>query len=374
MCGTQRRAKNSHSQPVKRSNAEHLCQAIPVFEPKVDPTVDTMPKPPSPRPTKTNHSSTVQVNPDNLLPQDVKSQFQSLLIEYDSIFDPKIKGYNGAAGPFKAKVNMGPVEPPQRKGCLPQYNWGKLVELQETFDQLEDLGVFQRPEKAGVTVEYLNPSFLVKKPNGGHRLVTAFADVGRYSKPQPSLLPDVDSSLRHIAQWRHIIKTDLTSAFYQIPLAQESKYCGVATPFKGVRVYKRSAMGMPGSETALEELMCLVLGQLLQEGSVVKIADDLYCGDNNPQELIQNWKKLLHALYRCDLHLSASKTVINPKSTTVLGLIWSAGTFTASPHRVNTLASCPQPDTVKSMRSFIGAYKVLSRVIPRCSTYLAPPR
>ena len=32
------------------------------------------------------------------------------------------------------------------------------------------------------------------------------------------------------------------------------KYCGVATPFKGVRVYVRSAMGMPGSETALEEL------------------------------------------------------------------------------------------------------------------------
>jgi hypothetical protein len=33
-----------------------------------------------------------------------------------------------------------------------------------------------------------------------HRLLTAFADVGRYSKPQPSLLPDVDSTLRHIAQ------------------------------------------------------------------------------------------------------------------------------------------------------------------------------
>ena len=62
---------------------------------------------------------------------------------------------------------------------------------------------------------------------------------------------------------------------------------------------------------------------------------------------------------------------LNPKSTMVLGWIWSAGTLTASPHRVNTLASCPQPDTVKSMRSFIGAYKVLSRVIPRCSTYLA---
>ena len=37
------------------------------------------------------------------------------------------------------------------------------------------------------------------------------------------------------------------------------------------------------SETALEELMCRVLGDLLQEGVVAKLADDLYCGGNSPQ-------------------------------------------------------------------------------------------
>ena len=52
------------------------------------------------------------------------------------------------------------------------------------------------------------------------------------------------------------------------------KYCGVVTPFKGVRVYTHCAMGMPGSETALEELMSRVLGHLVQEGCVAKIADD----------------------------------------------------------------------------------------------------
>ena len=145
-------------------------------------------------------------------------------------------------------------------------------------------------------------------------LVTAFADVGRYSKPQPALLPDVDSTLRLVAQWKHIIATDLTSAFYKIPVARESmKYCDVATPYKGVRVYARSAMGMLGSETALKQVMCRVLGHLLQDGVVAKIADDLYCGGNTPHELFQNWKKVLQALYKCDLCLSASKTIINPK-------------------------------------------------------------
>ena len=75
-----------------------------------------------------------------------------------------------------------------------------------------------------------------------------------------------------------IIQTDLTSAFYQIPLSKPSmKYCGVATPFRWVRIYTRCAMGMPGSETALEEHMCRVLGDCIQDGVVVKLADDLYC-------------------------------------------------------------------------------------------------
>ena len=49
-----------------------------------------------------------------------------------------------------------------------------------------------------------------------------------------------------------------------------------------------------------------------------------------------------------------------------------AGTLSASPHRINTLASSPQPATVGQLRSLIGAYKVLSRVIPQCSAHLAP--
>ena len=39
-------------------------------------------------------------------------------------------------------------------------------------------------------------------------------------------MPDVDTTLRQIAQLKHIVTTDLTSAFYQIPLARESMKSG----------------------------------------------------------------------------------------------------------------------------------------------------
>ena len=309
---------------------EHFCQATPDFEPTEEPPTSPPPAQPPLPPSHASHSASVQVDPDSILPVTVRAKFQSLLKEYDSVFDPQFPGYNGSAGPNQAKVNIGPIEPPQRKGRLPQYARDKLIELKEKFDHLEQLGVFQRPEDVGITVEYLNLSFLVKKPNCGFRLVTAFADVGRYSKPQPPLLPDVDSTLRRIAQWSHVIVTDLTSAFYQIPLAKESmKYSGVATPFKGVCVYVRSTMDMPGSETALKEVMCRVLGPLLQDGFMAKIAHDLYYGGNTPHDLLHNWQKVLHILHQCNLRLSAHKTIICPRTTTILGWIWNAGSWVA---------------------------------------------
>lgn len=313
------------------------------------------------------------VTTSSYLLETTRSKFVELHQSFSEVFSPDFPGYNGALGPLNATVNMGPVQPPQRKGRLPQYSRNKLEELQQEFDRLEFLGVFKRPDEAGVVVEYLNPSFLVKKPSGGHRLVTSFSEIGTYSKPQPSLMPDIDTTLRNLARWKYLIATDLTSAFYQIPLDKASmKYCGVATPFRGIRVYTRSAMGMPGSETALEELMSTVLGDLIQQGTVVKIADDLYCGGDTPDELLQNWENILTALERCDLHLSPSKTIIAPKSTTVLGWKWQQGTLTATTHKLTALSSCDPPKTVKGLRSFIGAIKVLARVIPRCSNILSP--
>ena len=150
------------------------------------------------------------------------------------------------------------------------------------------------------------------------------------------------------------------------------KYCSVATLYRGVRVYTRTAMGMPGSETALEELMYRVLGDLLTAGVLAKIADDLYCGGNTPDELLHNWSLVLRALHNSGLHRTASKTIINPRSTAILGWIWSQGQLQGSPYRVSTLASCEPPKKIGGLESFIGAFKVLARLIPRCSSLFSP--
>ena len=373
--GEKIRIPNNTGEPIILKRNQHFGQALLTSCPNStnDPIIDSKPLI-NVQPSPHVGVSQIKVDPDHMLPDTIVNDFHSTHEQLSKAFDSSSRHpYNGASGPFKHVINMGSTQPPPRRGRIPQYSRDKLEDLQLEFDRLTERGVFSRPEDLGISVEYVNPSFLVKKPNGGHRLVTAFGDVGRYAKIQPTALPDVDSTLRTIAGWKHLIITDLSSAYFQIPLHKDSmKYCGVVTPFKGTLVYTRSAMGMPGSEVALEELMCRILGDLIQEGIIAKICDDLYVGGDTPGELLTNWTRVLETLIKNGVYLSAPKTIVNPRSAIILGWVWSLGTITASPHRISTLSSCTRPVTVKDMRSFLGAYKILSRVIPDCAGFLSP--
>ena len=367
------RVLNDTPSPLRLTKNSHICKVFSVSVPPTLPELPSSHSPAPPAPLQTPGAELVSIDPHGLLSDSVRSNFASVVAEYAPVFDSAFPGYNGAVGPIHGVVNIGSVEPPQRKGRLPQYNRQRLTELQSKFDELESLGIFQRPEDIGVHVEHVHPSFLVNKPGGGSRLVTDFTAVGRYCRPQPSLLPDVESTLRVIGGWKYMIVTDLTKAYFQVPLSRDSlKYCGVVTPYKGVRVYTRCAMGLPGSESALEELMCRVLGDLIQDGRVAKVADDLFCGGATPEEALSAFRGVLQALDRSNLRLSPSKTIVCPRSVTILGWIWSEGRLSASPHRIATLASCELPRTVKNLRSFVGAYKVLGRVIQGAATLLSP--
>lgn len=173
------RLVNTSNEPEAIGRHEHLSQILPtagVPSPTPSPTPTNQPSIMKPK-SSPPFSSAMSVDPDNLLPDHSRLKFQQLLQECDRVFDPNITGYNAAAGPIQDTVNIGPVQPPQCKGHIPQYSHNQLVELQAKFDELEQAKVFHHPEDLGITVEYLNPSFLVKKPLGGHRVVTAFADV-----------------------------------------------------------------------------------------------------------------------------------------------------------------------------------------------------
>ena len=55
-------------------------------------------------------------------------------------------------------------------------------------------------------------------------------------------------------------------------------------------------MGIPGSSEILQELTSRVFGDLLTEGFLVIIADDLFIGANTIEEMLLRWTLVLLCL------------------------------------------------------------------------------
>ena len=166
--------------------------------------------------------------------------------------------------------------------------------MQGNMDVLEADHILCKPEDLGITVQNVFPRFLVKKLDRGGRLVTAFNSLSAFARPPPFRATSSEEIMFFFARWPCVIKSDMTSQFFQLPLARDSmKYAATMTPFKGSRVYARAAMSIPGSTEHLDELMFRVLVDLIHESVVAKIADDLYISGEHPDHLLYNWQRTL---------------------------------------------------------------------------------
>ena len=211
------RLTNNLSQPLKLSknqqvgNARQLISGEAVLsQGSVLPTVSRCPAVHHAAP----FSSKVCIDSGSQLTQAEVDRFRCLNTKYDKVFDPEYTGYNDFSGTIRAKVNLMSGPPPPQKGRLPFYDQKNLVLLQQHADALEEKGVLVTPESVGVSPVHTSPSFLVNKPNGKKRFVTAFNSLAKYCRPPPSRVYNCRDVLQRIGASRFIIKTDLTASFF----------------------------------------------------------------------------------------------------------------------------------------------------------------
>ena len=102
-------------------------------------------------------------------------------------------------------------------------------------------------------------------------------------------MPNVDKVLRDIGQWKFLVISDLLKSFYQIsigPLLHE--ILRGRNPIQRNSCLHPLCHGHAWLRTCLEELMSRVLGDLIQEGCIAKIADDLYISGDTPEQVLFN--------------------------------------------------------------------------------------
>ena len=297
-------------------------------------------------------------------------------------------GYNHKAGKHIAKLNWANQTRPQStKVQTISYDHQTKVLLQQVIDELTDQNVLGIPQEDNIIIQHASPSFLVRKQKAKNkksteltkndvRLVVNFGKLNEYLKNTPSPITKPRDIFSRIGKWNYIISTDLTAGFYQNHMcSKDAAWLGISSPFGGLRYMKRSGQGLIGQSEELDELLSKVLKEELQQGIVVRIADDLYIGGNSQIEAATNYDIVLTRLNQSNIKLSPHKTHIFLEEMNILGWTWKQGGFLSpSTHRVNALknTSIENITTVKDLRSYTGLYKTLLQACPKLTVILDP--
>ena len=103
-----------------------------------------------------------------------------------------------------------------------------------------------------------------------------------------------------------------------------------------------------------DKLMDLLFGDLVLQGKLCKIMDNIYFGGDTLLDLSTIFKEVMTIIKQADQRVKPSKVKIHIKSANILGLLWQRGTLTLSCHKLDPLAYCDKPKTVKGVHSFLG--------------------
>ena len=77
----------------------------------------------------------------------------------------------------------------------------------------------------------------------------------------------------------------------QLPSAHP--WCAILTPFGGLRFFKRGIQGLINQSEELDEMLANIFGNMITQGKLVKLADDLFTGGVTKEQTILNFKELL---------------------------------------------------------------------------------
>ena len=101
----------------------------------------------------------------------------------------------------------------------------------------------------------------------------------------------------------------------------------------GTLAYARGPNGLLGMDSYCEELTDKVLGDLVLQGKVAKIADNIYFGGKTIEEMHQIFETIMERCQKANLRIKPSKIKINVENADILGLQWDKGTLT--PRTIN---------------------------------------
>jgi hypothetical protein len=163
---------------------------------------------------------------------------------------------------------------------------------------------------------------------------------------------------------------DLTSGFWQMEMAADSREYTAFTVGKGTRYqWKVALMGLQGSPASFARLMDFLMRGLT---GVLTYIDDVLVHTGCHKEMLQQLEGTLLRLRQFDLKMNVAKSIFGTSEVQYLGYTLRPEGVSPSKDKLGALRAFPPPTSPKQIREFVGICNYFRFLVPSFSRQAAP--
>ena len=291
-------------------------------------------------------------------PASLDGQVDALLERYQEVFADTL----GQITPYKATLHITPNAQPKffKPRSVP---FALRARVEDELDRREREGVIEKTHYS----EWAAPVVAVPKPDGRLRLcgdykvtVNPVLDVDQYPLPKPD---DIFASL---AGGQQFTTLDLTHAYNQLELDEESRKYVTINTSKGLYQYTRLPFGIASAPAVFQRTMDTILQGV---DGVACYIDDIIITGKTPEDHLSH---LEERLVRHGVQVKKPKCRFLQPSVIFLGHLIDASGIRPTEEKLRAIVDAPPPKNVQELRLFLGLLNYYGKFIPNAATLLAP--
>ena len=193
--------------------------------------------------------------------------------------------------------------------------------------------------------------------------------MNRKIQNQTYLSPSIETAFAKMSAKQFFCKLDLSDAYYQIPLAEETKdITTINTPFGRYR-FNRLPYGIKISPAVFQREMEKLIGE---HPSIIVFQDDILIGAGQPTELAKLREEILTKLKNAGVVINSSKSIMETEVVRFLGHVLDKNGIRPDEAMVDKIKAIKILSNRKDLEKFLGLAQFYGRLIPNFAELCKP--
>ncbi|XP_055909199.1 uncharacterized protein K02A2.6-like [Eupeodes corollae] len=241
----------------------------------------------------------------------------------------------------------------------------KMDSFKQEVERLVSEGIW-KPIKFS---NWAAPVVVVPKSDGRVRICGDFKALNAQLEVEHALIPRVEEMLYKVRGGKFFAKIDLSDAYLQVELDDESKEFMVVNTVMGLYQCQRLPFGVASAPAIFQRLVEQVIAGVRQCGNYI---DDIIVAAETTHEFLDTLREIFERLKSYGLVCKREKCILLETEIEFLGHIISETGIRPSDSKVIAIKELPRPTNVKDVQAFMGKVNYYNKFIKNLSQISAP--